>query len=480
MPWTKRGEKRGCKRAESGIDRAMLRRSVTNSFKPNAPFITVNVQLDPISDTRKNLVVTLDKNEVDAEHQAVVAEFTKLARLPGFRPGKAPAAMVLKRFAKDIADEFKQKVITKAYREGLEKQKLDVLNIVKVEPGPIEPGLSAAVTLTVDIRPEFKLPEYTGLATVVSSTAASDEEVDKVIEGLRSERAEFKMADRAAQKGDYVKLSYEGTIDGKPVADLVPDKQIYGKVPQTWEEVEGENEGVIPGLGRQLAGLKTGEKKSVSVEFPAEFPAAPALAGKQASYAVEAQEIRERVLPAMDEAFFKAQQVDNLDGLKASVRNNLKLQKEYQNRGEQRRQITEALAAAVDFAVPESLVESETQSVLRQFIEENMRRGVAQEQFEKDKKELFESAGKAASKRVKLQLILAKIAEAEKIQVSEKDIDSFIYREAMRSNQKPDKLARDLAKNRDALRSVQQSIIFDKAVDFLVSKATVSEQTPKA
>jgi len=458
----------------------MHRRSVTNSFKPNAPFITVNVQLDPISDTRKNLVVTLDKNEVDAEHQAVVAEFTKLARLPGFRPGKAPAAMVLKRFAKDIADEFKQKVIGKAYRDGLEKQKLDVLNIVKVEPGTIEPGLSAAVTLTVDIRPEFKLPEYTGLATVVSSTAASDEEVDKVIEGLRSERAEFKVADRAAQKGDYVKLSYEGAVDGKPVADLVPDKQIYGKVPQTWEEVEGENEGVIPGLGRQLAGLKTGEKKAVSVDFPAEFPAAPALAGKKASYAVEVQEIRERVLPAMDEAFFKAQQVDNLDGLKANVRNNLKLQKEYQNRAEQRRQITDALAASVDFAVPESLVESETQSVLRQFIEENMRRGVAQEQFEKDKKELFESAGKAASKRVKLQLILAKIAEAEKIQVSEKDIDSFIYREAMRSNQKPDKLARDLAKNRDALRSVQQSIIFDKAVDFLVSKATVSEQTPKA
>ena len=218
----------------------------------------------------------------------------------------------------------------------------------------------------------------------------------------------------------------------------------------------------------------------MTVGFPAEFAAAPALAGKQASYAVEVQEIRERVLPAMDEAFFKAQQVDNLEGLKASVRNNLKLQKEYQNRAEQRRQITETLAAAVDFAVPESLVASETQSVLRQFIEENMRRGVAQEQFEKDKKELFESAGKAATKRVKLQLILAKIAEAEKIQVAEKDIDSFIYREAMRSNQKPDKLARDLAKNRDALRSVQQSIIFDKAVDFLVSKATVSEHTPKA
>lgn len=458
----------------------MTRRSVTNSFKPNDPFYIVNVQLDTISDTRKNLVVTLDKSEVEAEHQAVVAEFTKLARLPGFRPGKAPAAMVIKRFAKDITEEFKQKVMAKAYREGLEQQKLDVLNIVKVEPGTIEPGISAAITLTVDVRPDFKLPVYTGLATTVASTEASDEEVDKVIEGLRSERAEFKVAERAAQKSDYVKLSYEGTIDGKPVTDLVPDKQIYGKVPQTWEEVEGENEGVIPGLGKQLAGLKTGDKKSVAITFPAEFPAAPALAGKSAAYAVEIQEIRERVLPALDEAFFKANQVDNLDALKSSVRSNLKLQKEYQNRGEQRRQVTEALAAAVDFSVPESLVEGETQSVLRQFIEENMRRGVTQEQFEKDKKELFESAKKAATKRVKLQLILAKIAEAEKIQVAEKDIDSFIYREAMRSNQKPDKLARDLAKNRDALRSVQQSIIFDKAVDFLVSKATVSDQKPQA
>ncbi len=440
----------------------------------------MNVQLNSVSDTRKSLVITLDKSEVDAEHQAVVAEFVKLARLPGFRPGKAPAAMVTKRYAKDIADEFKQKVVAKAYRAGLEEQKLEVLNLVNVEPGTIEPGLSAAVTLTVDVRPEFTVPEYTGLPTEVASTDSTDAEVDAVIEGMRSERAEFKVAERAAQKSDYVKLAYEGTVDGKAIVELVPDKQIYGKVPQTWEEVEGAQEGVIPGLGKQLAGLKSGDKQAVSITFPAEFAAAPALAGKTASYAIEIQEIRERVLPPMDEAFFKAQQVDDLDGLKASVRNNLKLQKEYQNSAEQRRQVTEALAAKVDFAVPESLVESETQGVLRQFIEENMRRGVPQEQFEKDKKELFENARKAATKRVKLQLILAKVAEAEKIQVSEKDIDAFIYREAMRSNQQPDKLVKELSKNRDALRSVQQSIIFDKSVDFLVSKATVSDKQPKA
>lgn len=438
----------------------------------------MNVQLNSLSDTRKSLVITLDKSEVDAEHQAVVAEFIKLARIPGFRPGKAPAAMVAKRFAKDITEEFKQKIISKAYRAALEDKKLDVLNVVNVEPGAVEAGLSAAVTVTVDVRPEFALPDYNGIATDVAPTDSTETEVDAVIEGLRSERAEFKVAERPAQKSDYVKLAYEGSVEGKPVTELVPDKQIYGKVPQTWEEVDGAQDGVIPGLGKQLAGLKPGDKKDVTVAFPADFAGAPALAGKTAVYAVEVQEIRERVLPPMDEAFFKSQQVDDLEGLKTSVRNNLKLQKEYQNRAEQRRQITEALAAKVEFSAPDSLVESETQSVLRQFIEENMRRGVPQEQFEKDKKELFESARKAAAKRVRLQLILAKIAEVEKIQVEEKDMDNFIYREAMRSKQSPDKLVKELTKNRDALRGVQQSIIFDKTVDFLVSKASVTVKQP--
>ncbi|HYP17417.1 MAG TPA: trigger factor [Opitutus sp.] len=440
----------------------------------------MNVQLNNVSDTRKSLVVTLDPSEVDSVHQSVVAEFSQMARIPGFRPGKAPAAMVAKRFAKEIGEEFKQKTVTKAYRDALEQQKLDVLNIVNVEPGEVAAGTAATVTITVDVRPEFALPDYNGLTTQVAPVEVSDEEVARVVEGMRAERAEFKVAERPAGKGDYVKLAYEGTIDGKPIAELAPDKQIYGKVPQTWEEVEGENEGVIPGLGKQLAGLKTGDKKTIAISFPEDFPAVPALAGKQASYAVEVQEIRERVLPPLDETFFKAHRVGSLETLQVAIRSQLKAQKEAQNRAEQRRQVSDALADKVDFPVPESLVESETQGVLRQFIEENMRRGVPQEQFEKDKKELFDGARKAAAKRVKMQLLLAKIAEAEKLQVSEQDIDQFIYREARRTQQKPDKIVKSLTNDREQLRAIQQSIIFDKAIDFLVSKATVTTVQPKA
>ncbi len=440
----------------------------------------MNIDIQTLTDTRKKLVVTLDPTEVDTEHKAVVAEFSRLARLPGFRPGKAPAAIVVKKFAKEIGGEFKQKVTAKAYRDGLEQAKLDVLNIVDLDEPTIEPGAAATLTFTVDLRPNFELPDYNGIPTLIEPVEPTAEEIDRVIENLRAERADFKVAERAAAKGDYVKLAYTGSVDGKPILEIAPDKQIYGQVPQTWEEVESENEGLIPGLGRQLAGLKAGDKKDVAVTFPAEFTAVPALAGKAAVYAIEVQEVRERVLPELNEEFLKAHQADNLEGLRNSVSAQIKFQKEGQNRAAQRRQITEALLAKIDFQVPESLVESETQGVLRQFIEENMRRGMQAEDFEKDKKDLFEGARKAASGRVKSQLILAKIAEKEKLEVTERDIDGFVYREAMRTNQAPDKLVKELSKNREQLRSVQQSIIFDKALDLLVSKATVTTEPAKA
>jgi trigger factor len=439
----------------------------------------VNVQLNNVSATRKTLTVTLDPSEVEAEHQAVVGEIAKYAQIPGFRPGKAPAAMIARRYGKEITEDFKQKVVARAYRGALEKEKLDVLNVVNVEEGKIETGQGANVTITLDIRPEFPMPDYSNLTTETTPTDPTDAEVDNVIQGLRAERADFKAVERPAQKGDYVKLGYEGKIDGKPITELAPDKQLYGKAPQTWEEVEGNQDGVIPGLGQQLAGLKAGDKKDVTVTFPADFAAVPALAGKAAQYSVEVQEVRERTLPPLDTEFFKAHQADDLAALQSSIRSNIKMQKEHQNRVAQRRQVTDQLGASVEFPVPDSLVEAETQSVLRQFIEENMRRGVPQEQFEKDKVELFANAKKAATNRVKLQLILAKIAEAEKITVTNDDINNFLYREAMRSGQKPDKLAKALGSDREQLRAVQQSIIFDKAVDFLVSKAKVTNVEAK-
>lgn len=440
----------------------------------------MNIQIQDVSPTRKSLVVSFDAKEVGIEYQAVIGEVSKQARLPGFRPGKAPAALVLKQYGKNIAEDFKQKVVGKAYRDGLKESKLNVVQVTGVEEGTIAPDQAATITITVDIQPSFELPDLAGIPVTVVPGAVADAEVDAAVEALRGERADFKVAERASAKGDYVKLSYEGTVAGQAILEIAPEKQIYGKVPQTWEEVEGENDGLIPGLGKQLGGVSVGEKKTIEIVFPAEFAGAPDLAGKTASYAVEILEIRERVLPELNEEFFKANQVDDLAGLQSKVRNNLVARKDHENRTGKRRQVVDALLAKVVFPAPESLIEQETQSVLRRFMEENMRRGVPQEQFEKDKTQLIAGARAAAENRVRTQMILARIAEQEKLQVDASDIDAFLYRESSQSGTRPEKLVKDLTNDRDRLRAVQQSIVFDKALDLVVSKATVSEAATAA
>ncbi len=440
----------------------------------------MNIELKDISETRKTLVVSLDQSEVDAEYGAVAGEIARIARLPGFRPGRAPRELIEKRFGREIAEDFKKRVVGKAYRDGLEKSKLDVLSVVKVEEGQLERDLSAAITFTLDVQPQFELPEYAGLPVNVQPVDPSESEIDAVVENLRQERADFRVVDRPSAKGDYLKIGYEGTIDGAPIADLTPEKQIYAKVPQTWEEVEGEQEGLIPGLGRQLAGLKAGDRKSVPVTFPMGFAAAPELAGKTVTYAVDAQEVRERVLPELNEEFFKAQQVDGLETLKNRIRETLKLHKEQENRRSQRQQVGEALASRVEFPLPESLVAAETQDVLRRFMEDNLRRGVPESEFEKNKQELYENALRAAAGRVKTRLLLGKVAEREKIEVSERDLDGAILREAARANQRPEKLAKELAEDRSRLQALQQAIVLDKTLDFLVGKATVTTAASRA
>jgi len=438
----------------------------------------VNIETKDLSDTRKTVIVSLDKSEVDGEYQAAVGMIARVARLPGFRPGRAPAELVVKRFGKDVQEEFKSKLLSKAYRGGMEQAKLEIASVVSVEEGTIEPGLSAAITFTVDVYPQFELPEYLGLPVRVALVEPTAAEIGATIENLRQERAEFRVAARTAQKGDYVKLGYTGSVDGRPITEMMPERQIYGRAPQTWEEVEGEQEGLIPGLGRQLAGLKAGDHRDITVTFPAGFATAAELAGRTAVYAVEVQEVRERVPPPLDAEFFKAQQVESLEALQAQVGRTLKARKEYENHRAQRQQVSEALATRIEFPLPESLVAAETQEVLRRFMEENLRRGVPEAEFEKNKKELYENARRAAAGRVKTQLLMSKVAQREKIQAEERDLDGAIMREALRANQRPEKLAKELAGDRDRLRALQQGIIFDKTLDFLVSKATVTTASP--
>lgn len=438
----------------------------------------MNIEVQTVSATRKALVVTFEASEVDAEHQALVREFAQQVRLPGFRPGKAPVAIVAKRFEKDILSELNKKVANRAYREAVEKESIKVLGVVNADTGTISVGKPATVKIEVDLQPEFELPDYKGIAVKVPPTSVDEAEVDRMIDAIRRDRADFAEVERASVSGDYVRIKYSGTSEGKAIKEIAPDRPVFGEMPQTWEEA-GTPDSLIPGFGAALVGVSKGDRKTIEVTFPETF-SIEALRGKPGSYEVEILEIRERRLPEMNEEFFKAQGVSSLEEFRAQVRERLAQTKEQENRSAMRQQVTLALAERISTELPEGLVEQETQNMLRQFMRENLSRGVPQEEFEKRKEELHAGARKAAVDRLKVQFALGRIAEKENIKVTNEDIGRVLTAEAMRSGVAVEKLAKDIGKDRERVAGLQRGILLDKALEFVVQQANVSVEPATA
>lgn len=404
-------------------------------------------------------------------HEAkLLKEFKQQAKIPGFRAGKAPDSMVRSRFAKDMKQELKQRVVSQAHQDGVAVADFEVFNIVDMDDGEIVSGQEATITFTVDVVPDFELPAYEGLKVNEASSEASEEEVTKTLDQLLGQRAEFNVADKAAEKGDYVQCGYEGKIGKELVADLVPDATMYGSQETTWEEAGSEDAPGVRAIIDGLVGMKAGDTKEVTMEYPEDFKP-EVLAGKTAVYSLEAKEVREKVMPEMDEAFFTSLQVKDKAELLERLAENITNQKKQQNANAERQQITEGLLNSVDFPVPQSGIDSETDSVLRDFMQRNMQQGVSKDDLEKHKESLHDGASKAAHDRIKSRLILTKIAEKEKIQVENEDFSRMIMMEAQQSGQNPEKLVKELRKDQNRINNMRREIILGKTMDLLLEKA---------
>lgn len=430
----------------------------------------MKTDLKDISATRKAITVTVTPEEVSVHEEKLLKEFKQQAKIPGFRAGKAPDSMVRSRFAKDMKQELKQRVVSQAHQEGVAVADFEVFNIVDMDDGEIVSGQEATITFTVDVVPDFELPAYEGLKVKEASSEASEDEVTKTLDQLLGQRAEFNVADKAAEKGDYVQCGYEGKIGEELVADLVPDATMYGSQETTWEEAGSEDAPGVRAIIDGLVGMKAGDTKEVAMEYPEDFKP-EVLAGKTAVYSLEAKEVREKVMPEMDEAFFTSLQVKDKAELLGRLAENITNQKKQQNANAERQQITEGLLNCVDFPVPQSGIDSETDSVLRDFMQRNMQQGVSKDDLEKHKESLHDGASKAAHDRIKSRLILTKIAEKEKIQVENEDFSRMIMMEAQQSGQNPEKLVKELRKDQNRINNMRREIILGKTMDLLLEKA---------
>ena len=443
---------------------------------------TVKTDVQDITETRKTITVSVAAAEIASIEAKLINEFKRDAKIPGFRPGKAPENMIRMRYAKELKSELSQRVVAKAHQDGVAKSDFEIYGIVDLDEGEIAAGSDATIKFTVDVLQAFDIPAYEGLKVTNEPTDASAEEVDKMMEQILSQRAEFNVAEKAAEKGDYVRCGYEGKIGDELVADLVPDAPMFGTQATTWEEAGAEGTPGVQAIVDGVIGMKAGDEKEVTMEFPKDFKP-EALAGKSAVYSIKAEEVREKVMPEMDDAFFESMQVKDEAELRERISENIENQKKQQNANTERQQITEHLLGSVEFAVPESGIESETEAVLRDFMQRNMQQGASEADFEANKDQLHEGATKAAHDRLKSRLILSKIAEQEKVQAENDDFSRMIMMEAQQSGQKPEKIVKEIQKDQNRINRMRSEILLGKTMDLILDKAereTVAAATAEA
>lgn len=431
---------------------------------------TVKTDVQDINETRKTITVSVAAAEIATQEAQLIKDFQREAKIQGFRPGKAPENMVRMRYAKELKRELNQRVVSKAHQEGVTKADFEIFGIVELDEGEISTGSDATITFTVDVLPEFEAPDYSSLKLTNKPTEASAEEIDKMLNQLLSQRAEFNVAEKAAAKGDYVRCDYEGKIGDELAADLVPDAPMFGTQKGTWEEAGAEETPGVRAVVDGVIGMQAGEEKEVTMEFPEDFKP-EALAAKTVVYTIKVEEVREKVMPELTEEFLKGLQVKDEAELRERIGENIENQKKQENATAERQQITEQLLAAVEVAIPESGIESETEAVLRDFMQRNMQQGVSTEEFEAHKEQLHEGASKAAHDRLKSRLILSKIAEKEKVKVENDDFSRMIMMEAQQSGQKPEKLVKELRKDQNRINRMRSDILLGKTMDLLLEKA---------
>ena len=193
----------------------------------------MNLEIKEAGDARKIVNVTFDSDEMSDKGNQVCKELSRVANIPGFRKGKAPEVVIRKKYASEITQELSRKVSTAAYEAVLGNEDIKVYSILKVEPGDVKEGTPATVEVTVDVESDFELPKYEQFELSIHPTEVKDEDVVKELDLLRDQRASFEEVERSIVEGDYVKCSYEGMLDGSPVAELLPDKPMYGKQSNT-------------------------------------------------------------------------------------------------------------------------------------------------------------------------------------------------------------------------------------------------------
>ena len=426
----------------------------------------MNITVEKLPNCTANVRVEVPGETRTAARDAIVRSYLKNAALPGFRKGKAPRQVVEKRFKDEIDRELADQLANQGLSAAVDKEQLRVLSVAGFKPES-----ELAFSLTVVLAPEVALPEYKGLTIRVPSFAVTDEKVDAMLQRQREALATLTEVDRPVQLGDYLKLDYSARLGDQPMKELLPEAEHF-LAENTGYLLKADENSFLPGFSAQLVGMKKGETRDVTLTLPADG-LNEAIAGKDATFTVSLHEIKEAVLPELDDAFAaRVIPEQTLDGIRDLIRRHLESESAQRDLEQKRNAAMVALRDKMDFTLPEAVVNNATRQRAQQLVQMNMQRGVPQEVIVENEEDILKAAADQARIDVKDEFILMEIVRQEKLEATQQDMVHRITSIAQNARTTPQKVVKALQKN-DGLENIRHSILLAKALDILVAHAVV-------
>ena len=435
----------------------------------------MEVNITDLSPCKKQLRIEIDVETVNAKFDVVAKDFRRHAHLPGFRPGKAPLANVMRSYGDKIGEEAKRTLMSDSYAKALKENELRPVIMPEVEELQFGHGKPFQYLATLEVTPAFEMPEYIGIEVEKERRSVNDADIAKALDTLREQRVSYADMDRPVVEGDFIVVNFTGTIDDKPITDLI--KVARGLTEQKNFWLHKTQNPLIPGTVEALIGSSKGDKKTVTVTIPDDF-VYEEIVGKEAKYEIEVVQVKEKSLPELDDKFAKGFGAESMDKLREGVENDLKNELEYSKKKSIRNQCVDKLLGAVNCDLPETIVNEATRAAVHNIVQQNHQRGVGKEIIEENKDKIYANAKTDAEVRVKANYILSKIAEKEGIKVTDQELSRQVAALAAQQKVKPQKLAQQL-KDNGTIYQVQEEIMNAKVIDLLEEKAKVTEIDPK-
>jgi trigger factor len=428
----------------------------------------VKTKTTELSDSRVRVEVEVPEEALERELKSAAAEVGREMRVPGFRSGKVPPEVVLRQVGREaLMDEAVRRGLPGWYEEALADAGIQPVGEPQIDLSDLpERGAPLGFTIEVGVVPPAQLGDYMGVEVGRREPRVDDQEVQAELERLRESLASLETVERAAGEGDFVVMDYTGQVGGEPFEGGEGRGQV----------VELGSGRLIPGFEEQLGGASAGEERTVELAFPDDYPAEH-LAGKNASFAVQVKEVKEKRLPELDDDFaVEAGGFDSLDELRAEIESRVAQAEERAIAAEFREAAVDAVVAQAKVEVPHELVHSKAHQMWHRTAHRLAAQGLDPQQYltmmGKSEEELVVESEAEAETALKREAVLAAIVEAEGIEVSDEEIE-----EALRASAPPEasdkqlKRALKRARSQGAEEALREDIAMRKAVDLVVESA---------